>query len=121
MDTTAATAIGATVAAYVQLLKISRPDLTPARAVSTILLMSILSVAVWVFGQTATSAVDASWSFGIFTAIANVSLTAAGTYGLITGGVDAVARARASHANSEPPVNLHTPPPPTRPIPNTPV
>lgn len=87
MDTTAATTIGATIAVYVQLLKIARPDLPTSRAVVAILLMSIIGVAVWVYGQTSTSVIDSSWTFGIFSAIANVSLTAAGTYGLILGGI----------------------------------
>lgn len=92
MDTTAATTIGATIAVYVQLLKIAKPDLESGRAILAILGLSVAGVALWVWGQTATSVVDQSWAFGIFTAIANVSLTAAGTYGLILGGINAAAK-----------------------------
>lgn len=95
MDTTAATTIGATIAVYVQLLKVAKPDLDSGKAIGAILVLSVLGVALWVWGQTATSVVDRSWSFGIFSAIANVSLTAAGTYGLILGGINAAAKGMA--------------------------
>lgn len=144
MDTTAATTIGATIAVYVQLLKIAKPELESGRAILAILGLSVAGVALWVWGQTATSVVDQSWAFGIFTAIANVSLTAAGTYGLILGGINAAAKGmlaiqqRANGGNiisgghivstSDKPKRVRKPrtpqghsmpPEPTRPLPNT--
>lgn len=96
MDTTAATTIGATIAVYVQLLKIAKPNLESGKAIAAILFLSLCGVALWVWGQTAVSVIDQSWAFGIFTAVANVSLTAAGTYGLILGGINAAAKSLAT-------------------------
>lgn len=107
MDTTAATTIGATVSVFVQLLKIAKPDLKSGAAIGAILLLAIGGVALWVWGQTATSVVDQSWAFGIFTAIANVALTAAGTYGLILGGINAAAVSLAAvNARLQPPADV---------------
>lgn len=106
MDTTAATTIGATIAVYVQLLKVAKPDLESGKAIGAILLLSIAGVGLWVWGQTATSVVDQSWAFGIFSAIANVSLTAAGTYGFILGGINAAAKGLvAANARLQPPAD----------------